>query len=141
MGTQPIIGTQINFKYDDISGFLPLYALNEIGYKKIIELSSLSYLENNQTTEPHLNIDELFNNTDGVALFSGTINGLFGQLFDKGKLTEINDLYSKLKSIYLNRFYIEIQRHGDQNETTFEKFNLLQSKKLEITIIANNEVF
>ncbi len=140
-GTQPIIGTQINFKINDTIGLLPLFALNKEGYKRIIELSSLSYLENNQTTEPHLNIDELFNNTDGVALFSGTINGLFGQLFDKGKLTEINDLYSKLKSIYLNRFYIEIQRHGDQNETTFEKFNLLQSKKLEIPIIATNEVF
>ena len=37
-GTQPIIGTQINFKYGDLTGFLPLYALNEKGYKRIIEL-------------------------------------------------------------------------------------------------------
>ena len=28
-GTQPIIGTQINFKYKDIIGLLPLIALNE----------------------------------------------------------------------------------------------------------------
>ena len=33
-GTQPIIGTQINFKYNDTIGLLPLYALNEIGYKR-----------------------------------------------------------------------------------------------------------
>ena len=38
IGTQPIIGTQINFKYNEISGLLPLFALNEHGYKKIIEL-------------------------------------------------------------------------------------------------------
>ncbi len=35
-GTQPIIGTQINFKYGDTIGLLPLYALNEEGYKKIL---------------------------------------------------------------------------------------------------------
>ena len=39
VGTQPIIGTQINFKIGENIGLLPLYALNEIGYKRIIELS------------------------------------------------------------------------------------------------------
>ena len=34
--------------------FLPLYALNEIGYKRIIELSSLSYLKNNEFLDPHV---------------------------------------------------------------------------------------
>jgi hypothetical protein len=28
-----------------------------------------------------------------LQLFSGTINGLFGKLFDKGKFTEIKKLY------------------------------------------------
>ena len=31
-GTQPIIGTQINFKHNDNIGLLPLIALNENGY-------------------------------------------------------------------------------------------------------------
>ncbi len=141
IGTQPIIGTQINFKIDDTIGLLPLFALNENGYKRIIELSSLSYLNNNQSSEPHLNVEELFDKTDGVALFSGTIHGIFGELFNKGKFTEITNLYTKLKSKYKDRFYIEIQRHGDQNEASFEKFNLSQSLKLEIPIIATNEVY
>ena len=38
VGTQPIIGTQINFKFGETIGLLPLFALNEEGYKKIIEL-------------------------------------------------------------------------------------------------------
>ena len=141
VGTQPIIGTQINFKLDDTIGLLPLFALNEIGYKRIIELSSLSYLNNDGTSEPHLNFEELLKNNEGVAIFSGTINGLVGQLFNKGKFSEIEKLYSKLKQKYGDKFYIEIQRHGDQNEISFEKFNLSQSLKLEISIIATNEVF
>jgi DNA polymerase-3 subunit alpha len=141
VGTQPIIGTQINFKYGDTVGLLPLYALSEEGYKRIIELSSLSYLKNDDLSDPHLDFDELLNTNNGISLFSGTVNGLFGELFNKGKFTEIDELYSKLKLKFNNRFYIEIQRHGDQNEIAFEKFNLSKSSKLEIPIIATNEVF
>ena len=141
IGTQPIIGTQINFKYDDTVGLLPLFALNEEGYKRIIELSSLSFLQNDELSEPHLEFDELLKNNEGVSLFSGTIHGLFGQLFDKGKFSDIEKLYSKLKLNFKNRFYIEIQRHGDQNEVSFEKYNLIKSHDLEIPLIATNEVF
>jgi DNA polymerase III subunit alpha len=142
VGTQPIIGTQINFKFEDTTGLLPLFALNLEGYQKIIELSSKSYLENNDTSDPHLDINDLFLlKTKGISIFSGTIFGLFGKLFDKGKFTEISNLYKKLTKTFDDNFYLEIQRHKDQNEDGFEKFNLDQSKKLEIPIIATNEVF
>ena len=141
VGTQPIIGTQINFKFEDTIGLLPLLALNESGYKKIINLSSKSYLENKALSEPHLNIDELYKDIDGLLLFSGTTHGLFGKLFDKGRFDEITKIYEKLSSTFFDRFYLEIQRHGDLNEASFEKYNLDQSFKLEIPIIATNEVF
>ncbi|MDA9178114.1 DNA polymerase III subunit alpha [Candidatus Pelagibacter sp.] len=142
IGTQPIIGTQVNFKFNDTTGLLPLFALDETGYKKIIELSSRSYLENDKTSDPHLDINNLLElNTNGISIFSGTIFGLFGKLFDKGKFLEITNLYKLLNKSFSDRFYIEIQRHNDQNELGFEKFNLSQSKKLQIPIIATNEVF
>ena len=141
VGTQPIIGTQIYFKFEDTTGLLPLIALNEVGYKRIIELSSRSYLENDALSEPHLDIKELLNNTEGVVLLSGTIHGLFGKLFDKGRLEEIAQLYKELLSEFNDRFYLEIQRHGDQNEIAFEKYNLDQSSKIKIPIIATNEVY
>ena len=141
IGTQPIIGTQINFKYNEVSGLLPLFALNEIGYKKIMELSSLSYLKNDEMSDPHLKFDEILKDNSGIAILSGTVNGFFGKLFDKGKFEDITKLFTNLKLNYGNRFYIEIQRHNDLNEVEFEKFNLSQSEKLKIPIIATNEVF
>ena len=141
VGSQPIIGTQINFKFGETTGLLPLFALNEEGYKRIIKLSSLSFLENDVLSEPHLEFDELLDDSEGVAIFSGTVFGFFGQLFEKGKFSEINDLYNKLKLEYKDRFYLEIQRHNDQNELGFEKFNLNNSLVLEIPLIATNEVF
>ena len=141
VGTQPIIGTQIYFRFEDTTGLLPLIALNEKGYKRIIELSSRSYLENDALSDPHLDIKELLNDTDGMVLLSGTIQGLFGKLFEKGRLDEISKLYKSITSKFNNRFYLEIQRHGDQNEITFEKYNLDQSSKIKIPIIATNEVY
>ena len=100
VGTQPIIGTQINFKYKDTIGLLPLIALNKQGYRKIIELSSKSYLENNSGSEPHCDISELYNQNSGVLIISGTINGLIGKLFDKGRFSEIDNIYSKILSSF-----------------------------------------
>ncbi len=141
VGTQPIIGTQINFKFGDTVGLLPLFSLNEKGYKRIIKLSSLSFLENDKLSDPHVDFNNLLENSEGVAIFSGTILGLFGELFNKGKFSEIDDLYKKLNLTFGDRFYIEIQRHNDQNELGFEKFNLNKSLELKIPIIATNEVF
>ena len=141
VGTQPIIGTQINFKFGDTTGLLPLFSLNAEGYKRIIKLSSASFLENDELSDPHVDFNELLEDNTGVAIFSGTVFGLFGQLFNKGKFNEIHELYKELKSNFGDRFYIEIQRHNDQNELGFEKFNLQKSLELEVPIIATNEVF
>ena len=67
--------------------------------------------------------------------------GLFGKLFDKGKFLEITNLYKLLNKSFSDRFYIEIQRHNDQNELGFEKFNLSQSKKIQIPIILKHMVW
>ena len=70
VGTQPIIGTQINFKFNETTGLLPLFALDFEGYKKIIELSSRSYLENDNLSDPHLDINNLFElDTNGISIF------------------------------------------------------------------------
>ena len=141
VGTQPIIGTQIIFNFENNFGLLPIIAKNEIGYKKIIELSSKSYLENDTLNEPHCNFNDLLNDTDGIILLSGSVNGLIGKLFNKAKFTEINQIYKNLKEKFKDNFYIEIQRHNDENEKSFESFNLNLSKKLEIPIIASHEVY
>ena len=44
--------------------------------------------------------------------------------FEKGRLEEIIKIYKDLSSKFDDNFYLEIQRHGDQNEIAFEKFNL-----------------
>ena len=49
VGTQPIIGTQINIKEQNIIGKITLYAKTENGYKNLTKLSSMSYLKAKKT--------------------------------------------------------------------------------------------
>jgi DNA polymerase-3 subunit alpha len=50
-------------------GLLPLFALNEEGYKRIIKLSSISFLENDEVSDPHVDFKELLEDNTGVAIF------------------------------------------------------------------------
>ena len=141
IGTQPIIGTQITFKFKNYIGLIPLIASNEEGYKNIISLSSKSYLENNNLNEPHCALEDLLKYKNGIIVLSGSINCLIGKLFNKGLFDEIDYIYNQLSENFIENFYIEIQRHNDLNEKQFESFNLRQSKKYNLPIIATNEVY
>ncbi len=141
VGTQPIIGTQILFKYKEFEGLIPLIAKNKDGYKNIIKLSSKSYLENSETTTPHCKLDDLFNNSEGIIILTGSIKCFFGSLFNKGLTNEIEEILVMLKEKFQDNIYIEIQRHNDLNEKDFENYNLKISAKLELPVIASHEVY
>ena len=140
-GTQPIIGTQINFKFKNQIGLLPLIANTFDGYKNIIKLSSKSYLENQTINSPHCLFKDLTSIEKGVTVFSGSLNGLIGNLFSKNLIPEIDEILKSLKDAFMDKFYIEIQRHNDVGEKTFEEFLLYKSHELKIPLIATHEVF
>ena len=141
IGTQPIIGSQIIFKFKNNYGLIPLIAKNLEGYKNIIKLSSKSYLENKDLAEPHCNFEDLLKHKEGLIVLSGSLNSLCGRLFKNGLSTEITEIYKNLLKNFDNNFYIEIQRHNDLGESQFESFNLNISKKFDLPLIATNEVY
>ena len=140
-GTKPIIGTQINFEYENEIGIIPLIAKNYEGYKTILKLSSESYLKNNDNALPYCKIQDLIEDIRGLIVLSGSINSLSGKLFVKNKLNELNNLYKLLKKSFEDNFYLEIQRHDDLNEKAFEQHNLYLSSYFQIPIIATHEVY
>ncbi len=139
--TQPIIGTQLNIKYKNHIGKIPLFAKDLEGYKNLIKLSSKSFLEITNSDEPHCTIEDLEKNHKGLILLSGTFDGLIGKLFFKNLTDEIYNIIKKLKIFYKDNFYLEIQRHNDTGEKLFENFLINTSKKLNLPLIATHEVF
>ena len=81
VGTQPIIGTQINLKEQNITGKITLYAKSENGYKNLVKLSSLSYLKNKETEDPACKINDLIENNKDLILLTGNYRDFFGKLF------------------------------------------------------------
>ena len=140
-GTQPIIGTQINFKINNILGKLPLFAKTIDGYKNLTKLSSSSYLESETTSEPYCELENLYKNSEGLVVLSGTVYDFFGKLFKLNKLDLINNLLKKFNKVFQNNFYIEIQRHLENDEKNFEDFLISISSKFNVPLISSQEVF
>ena len=140
-GSQPIIGTQINFFLSNSIGKLPLYARSAKGYKNLIKLSSKSYLESSEKTVPYCKISELKNLNEDLILLSGNHHGFFGKLFKLNKLKQIEDTVKELKNIFKDRFYLEIQRHNESGEEKYENFIIKISENIQVPLLATQEVY
>jgi len=140
-GTQPLIGTQINFSIENSTGKLPLFAISSHGYKNLIKLSSKSYLDSDEKMDPHCKIGVFENINEGLIVLSGNHHGLFGKLFKLNKLQQIEKAAKELKKIFKDRFYLEIQRHNESGEENYENFIIQLSETNQIPLIATQEVF
>ena len=140
-GTQPIIGSQINFKFYDFIGKIPIFAKTEKGFHNLTKLSSKSYLEVEEGTVPHCLIDDLIKNSHDLIVMSGGIDSLFSDLIKKNNIKKLEEIVLKIKETFQERFYFEIQRHGDIGEKNIENNFINLSKKFQVPLIASQEVF
>ena len=141
VGTQPIIGTQINLSSDNQIGKITLYATTEQGYKNLTKLSSLSYLKKRNSYDPYCTIDDIISNNQDLILLTGNYNDFFGKLFSANKVKNFEKLIKKLKFSYKNRLYIEIQRHSETQEKNYENYLLKISTSFNLPLIAGQEVY
>ena len=142
VGTQPVIGTQINLKAKGEIGKVTLYATTDIGYKNLTKLSSKSYLESSEIGKPVCEVNDLIQNNKDLIVLTGNYLNFFGKLYYKNKLKDIEEILSSFKKNFNdNRVYIEIQRHNEEPEKNFENYLLDISKKLNLPLIASQEIY
>jgi len=141
VGTQPIIGTQINLLNDNQIGKITLYATSEKGYKNLTKLSSLSYLKNKNSHDPCCEVDDLILNNEDLILLTGNYNNFFGKLFYANKTKSFEKIIEKLRSSFKDRLYIEIQRHAESQEANYENYLFKISSSYDLPLIAGQEVY
>jgi DNA polymerase III subunit alpha len=141
VGTQPIIGTQINVLCENQIGKITLYATSEKGFKNLTKLSSKSYLKNEISHEPCCLIEDLISNSDDLILLTGNYFNFFGKLFYANKLKLFEKLLNKLQISFNNRLYIEIQRHSENQEINYENYLLKIASLFDLPIIASQEIY
>ncbi len=140
-GTQPIIGTQINFIFNKVMGKIPIFAQTKKGFSNLTKLSSKSYLDVNDTLPPHCNLDELFLHSEDIIVTSGGLDSLLNNLIKKNITKKVEEFISKMMKTFNDRFYFEIQRHNDPGEKYLENNLLSLSKKFKVPLIASQEIF
>ena len=134
-GIQPIIGCNLSFYNQKMDGSIVCLAKNEEGYKNLIRLSSELFLSND---DEKLKLSKLSDFNEGLILLSGGYGGLINNYLKFGLKKDALELTHKLKKIFQDRLYIEIQRMGKDD---FEIDLLDISNDLNLPIVASNTIF
>lgn len=157
-GIKPILGTEAYIAFrshldkepiDKKRYHLVLLAKNEIGYKNLIKLSSISFSEGFYY-KPRIDKDLLRQYHEGLIATSACLGGEIPQKLMSNGIAEAEKALLEYKEIFGDDFYIEIQRHQAKDpimnsqtfqDQTFVNKHLLEiAKKHNVKCIATNDV-
>lgn len=151
-GVKPIIGNEVYIspgkmtegrvveKLADGNNYhLVLLAQNETGYRNLIKLTSKSYTEGFYR-KPRIDYELLSHHSEGLVCLTACLGGEVQRKLLTGRDEEAHQLAGKLKEIFgKDRFYLEIQNHGLEEERTVAKGNIELSKRLGIPLALTND--
>ncbi len=149
-GIKPIIGCEMYLakrsrldKEQDIDSnynHLILLAKNQEGYKNLIKLVSLGYLEGFYY-KPRIDLELLEKYHNGLIALSACLNGYFADEILHGRMEEAEVKAEKLAQIFgEGNFYLELQKHPKIPDQ--EKLNdglIKISKNLGLPLVATND--
>ncbi|KWV93102.1 DNA polymerase III subunit alpha [Erythrobacter sp. YT30] len=141
-GVQPIIGTLLGVARDGSDGklvdYIPLYAQDEAGYDNLCHLVSKAHLERPLEFEPHVVWDDLAGHTDGLIALTGAGEGALTRLFAEGQDDAALSVADRLQSLFPDRLYIELARHGDPACAAAEEALINLAYDRDIPLVASN---
>jgi DNA polymerase-3 subunit alpha len=151
VGIQPIVGCALGIDFGDVDTRasahardwprLVLLAATEGGYRSLMRLASRAFLDTAQQERPHLKIDWLDGETDGLIALSGGPNGPLDQAIVGTQTALAQARCEHLRRLFGDRLYIELQRHGMPAERTAEAALIDLAYAHGIPLVATNEPF
>lgn len=146
---QPIIGVEISLNHHNVDpkilrseslSKIVLLAQNHNGYLNLCDLNRIMYMRTeNHHLGPYISFDELERYSDGLICLSGAHTGPIGMTLLNNQEEQAVIYAKKFLNIFGNRFYIEIQRHGLEEEIKTEPGFLKIARDLNIPIVATND--
>ncbi len=144
---KPIIGCVLNVcedhlnkNYRDNGYQIVFLAKNKKGYNNLSNLSSLAYTKGFYYV-PRVDKNLVLEYKKDLIVLSGN---LYGEISNKILTTGTKEAEDSLlwwKKNFGEDFYIELNRHGQEDEDTVNKVLLEFSKKHEIKVVATNNTF
>ena len=148
-GVQPIIGcalpvSGLGEKPADRWARTPtvvLLAQSERGYLSLSALSSIAFVDCDAADEPHVPWAKVVEYAEGLILLSGGPDGPVDPLMAAGKVKEGRALLEEMHSVFGDRFYVELQRHGRPSEAAAEGELVAFAYEADVPLVATNDVY
>ena len=151
-GVQPILGCQLALRRHAGEGsrrqtraeepYWPAFLVqNEAGWRNLMALSSIAYLETPTGETPQIDLDCLAEHSDGLLALSGGPRGPLGALLLDGQDDAARAVSSRLAEIFPGRFYIELMRHGMDDEARIEAALVDLAYAQGLPLVATNDVY
>ncbi|MBI5120607.1 MAG: DNA polymerase III subunit alpha [Rhodospirillales bacterium] len=153
-GIQPIVGCQLAIRREEAEGSSPfrdgrkpdpdpvvVLCQNQTGYANLLKLVSHAFLETEAGETPQISLSDLEAHCEGLLLLTGGVAGPIGRLLLEGAKDKGRELLARLKASFPNRLYMEIQRHGLDEERRTESGFVDFAYDLDIPLLATNECF
>ena len=151
-GIQPIIGVELALDFeDDPPNRSALHALSypsvvllaatERGYDHVMALSSEAYLRPESGEAAHVKLSALKGRSEGLIALSGGPKGPLDRALADGQGERAADRLEKLKALFGDRLYIELQRHGAAQEQAVEADLIALAYQHSVPLVATNEAF
>ncbi|QFU31847.1 DNA polymerase III subunit alpha [Brevundimonas sp. Bb-A] len=118
-----------------------LLVQNETGWRNLCALSSAAYLEAGEMAEPGVAWSMVAARSEGLILLSGGPDGPVDPLFAQGKSGEGAAALATMKSVFGDRFYVELQRHGLEDERRAEPGLVQWAYDNDAPLVATNDVY
>ena len=142
-GIKPIMGSDIWLENpeDEAAPFrVTLLAQNQDGYKNVRELISKAFSKNQVADRAVVKKEWLLEQAEGVILLSGFRDGDIGQQLLKGNVETATQLLAEYKASFGDRFYLELQRTGRENEEILIKASLALAGQSDTPVVATNDI-
>ena len=149
-GIKPIVGMEayiaIGSRFDKTSykgisksyHHFTLLAKNLAGYKNLVKLSTIGYLEGFYY-RPRIDKDELIKHSGGLIGLSGCLKGEIPQLILNNNYEEAKNSARQFQDIFDGDFYIEIMDHRIEEELIVKPVLIKLAGELDIPIVATND--
>ena len=96
---------------------LTILAMNNQGYKNLMKLSTIANLDGFYY-RPRVDRKLLKKYNDGLIILSGCIGGEVGEALREGLNQQAKDIVKWYKSVFGERYYLEVQDHGHKDHPT-----------------------
>ncbi len=146
MQIKPIVGSNVFLHQDffDSNLRLPSIALlcqNRQGYENLIQILYQSQINGSNSMDQHFALlENIANFNDGLICLSGGFNGPIARYILDNRLSDALNLFESLFSIFGDRFYVELTRHGRKDEKKVEDVMVEWAITHNVPMVATNDV-